>query len=44
MVDRAEFSRVLGKVLAYAACGKRDDARQWAARLVSMLRAEGLVS
>ena len=42
-MDRAEFSRVLGKVLAYAACGKRDDARQWAARLVSMLRAEGLV-
>ena len=42
-MDRSEFSRVLGKVLAYAACGKRDDARQWAARLVSMLQAEGLV-
>jgi hypothetical protein len=43
-MDRTEASRALGKVLAFLACGRREKAREWAGILVSMLRAEGLVS
>jgi hypothetical protein len=42
-MNRSETMRVVGKILAYLGCAQRDKARQWAAVLISMLRAEGLV-
>lgn len=44
MLDRAEINRALAKALAYEAAGKRDEAREYAGRVVEMLRDAGLVS
>ena len=38
-IDRSEASRMLGKCLAYAACGKRDEARLWLQKLYWYLNA-----
>jgi Flp pilus assembly protein TadD len=36
-VDRTEINRALAKAIAYKQCGKDDDARQWARKLVDLL-------
>lgn len=42
MIDRTEISRLLGKTLAYLACGKRAEASQYARQLVQALTAAGI--
>jgi len=37
-IDRSEVNRALAKALAYAECGKKAQAEQWAARLVELLQ------
>ena len=37
MCDRSEVSRALAKALAYAQCGKRQEAEQWARRPIRQL-------
>lgn len=36
-MDRSEINRALAKAIAYKQCGKDDDARKWARRLVTLL-------
>jgi hypothetical protein len=36
-MDRSEISRALAKAIAYKQCGKDDDARAWARKLVELL-------
>jgi hypothetical protein len=36
-MDRSEISRALAKAIAYKQCGKDDDAREWARKLVELL-------
>ena len=36
-INRSEVSRALAKALAYKACGKDEEAEQWAAQLVLLL-------
>lgn len=42
-IDRAEVNRALAKALAYAQCGKRQDAEAWAAELVRLLGCAGIL-
>ena len=44
MIDRSEVSRALAKALAFKACGEHKKAEIWAARLVSLLECEGILS
>ncbi len=37
-MDRREASQAIGKVFSYLACGRRDLAREWAARLIAWLQ------
>ncbi len=37
MVDRAEAARALAKAIAFKACGKDQDAADWARKLVEIL-------
>ncbi len=37
-MDRHEANRLLAKVIAYLACGKRDKAREYAAQLIAALQ------
>lgn len=43
-IDRVEVNRALAKALAYAQCGKPKSAEVWAARLVSLLDAGGILN
>lgn len=36
-IDRSEVARALAKAIAFKLCGKDDDARVWARRLVTLL-------
>jgi hypothetical protein len=36
-IDRTEAARALSKAIAYKACGKQQQAAQWARRLVELL-------
>jgi len=38
----AEISRTLAKAIAYKACGKHKEAKEWATKLLEMLTAAGL--
>jgi len=40
-MDRSAISRALGKCLAYLACGKNDQATEWANELIKLLRSNG---
>lgn len=42
-MNRTEYSRVLGKILSYVACGKVAIAKEWAATLVQMLQNDRLI-
>lgn len=37
-IDRQEVSRALAKAIAYKQCGKDEDAKEWARRLVRLLQ------
>lgn len=37
MIDRSEVARALAKAIAYKNCGKDDDAREWARKLIRLL-------
>lgn len=37
MIDRSEAARALAKAVAYAQCGKKQEAALWAAKLVHLL-------
>jgi hypothetical protein len=37
MLDRSEISRALAKAIAYKQCGKDEEARAWAIKLVRAL-------
>ena len=37
MMDRQETAQAIAKVLAYLACGKREQARIWAQKLIAWL-------
>jgi hypothetical protein len=41
-IDRAAASQALAKAIAYHNAGKAEMARQWAQRLVAMLREAGI--
>ena len=41
-IDRAEASQALAKAIAYHQAGKAAMAREWAQRLVAMLRDAGI--
>lgn len=43
MIDRTEANRALAKALAYAQVGKTRDAELWAAQLVLILGAAGIL-
>jgi hypothetical protein len=36
-MDRKEISRALAKAIAYKNCGKEDEAREWARKLIELL-------
>lgn len=36
-IDRSATAQALAKAIAYKQCGKDEDARQWARRLVELL-------
>lgn len=36
-IDRSEVAKSLAKAIAYKQCGKDEDARQWAIRLIQQL-------
>lgn len=36
-IDRSAVAQSLAKAIAYKQCGKDDDARQWARRLIQQL-------
>lgn len=36
-MDRTEINRALAKAIAYKQCGKHDEAREWARKLVTLL-------
>lgn len=38
MIDRAEVARALAKAIAYKACGKHEEAADWARQLVRLLQ------
>lgn len=40
---RVSLARCVGKICAYLAVGKREDARVWANALVDILQKEGLL-
>lgn len=39
---RTEINRALAKALAYADCGKREEAARWAAELIRLLELAGV--
>lgn len=43
-VDRAELARCLAKAAAYADCGKREEAAEWARQLVVLLGATRILA
>jgi hypothetical protein len=43
-MDRREINRALAKALAYAQCGKKQEAAAWAARLVSLLECTDILT
>jgi hypothetical protein len=42
-VNRSELSRSLAKAIAYAQCGRQDDAEAWARTLVEQLGCAGIL-
>ena len=42
-IDRSEINRALAKAIAYKQCGQEHKAAMWAARLVLMLGAAGIL-
>lgn len=44
MIDRSEANRALSKAIAYADCGKQQEAERWAATLVGLLHADGILA
>lgn len=38
MIDRSEVARCLAKAIAYKACGKDIEARDWARKLIAALQ------
>jgi hypothetical protein len=42
-INRNELSRSLAKAIAYAQCGKQDDAETWARTLVEQLGCAGIL-
>lgn len=44
MLDRSEINRALAKAIAYKQCGKDDEARSWAARLVALLELSDILT
>lgn len=43
-IDRSEVARALAKAIAFKACGKDADARQWARELVRLLQCSEILS
>lgn len=43
-MDRSEINRALAKAIAYKNCGKDEDARQWARRLVELLECADILT
>ena len=43
LVDRIAINRALAKAIAYRNCGKQAEAETWAARLVVLLGAAGII-
>lgn len=41
-IDRSAVSQALAKIIAYHQAGKSAMAREWAQRLIAMLRAAGI--
>ena len=41
-MDRSYASKCLAKALAYAACGKNDEAAEWVRKLIKMFRDTGI--
>ena len=37
-MDRSAIAQALAKAIAYKACGKDEEARQWARRLIQLLQ------
>ena len=37
-MDRTEVARCVGKIFAYLGCGQREQARQWARKLIAYLQ------
>ena len=42
-IDRSEVSRALAKAIAYKACGKDQQAEEWARRLVVLLECANIL-
>lgn len=42
-INRNEVAQQLAKALAYAACGKQEDAEKWARALVESLNCAGIL-
>lgn len=42
-INRSEVSRALAKAIAYAECGKSEDAEAWAIELVKLLGQAGIL-
>ena len=43
-IDRSEAARALAKAIAYAECGKRDLADEWARELIVLLAAHRILN
>jgi hypothetical protein len=43
MIDRTEISRAMAKAIAYAQCGKQQEAEQWAREVVRLLQCAAIL-
>ena len=43
-IDRSAVARALAKAIAYKACGKHQDASQWARELVRLLQCADILA
>jgi len=43
-IDRSKVSQALAKAIAYKACGKESDARQWARELIRLLEVADILA
>lgn len=44
MIDRSKIAQALAKAIAYKLCGKENEARAWARRLVELLECADILT